>query len=253
MDVCHVILGRPWQFDAGVMYNGKANVYSLEWKGRRLRLLPGVRDSPQSASKSNPASVMQIVSRPNLLLSWKESSTLWALVITDVSPSQTSIIPTDITELLEEFQDVCPQELPAVLPPLRNIQHQVDLQPNASLPNLPHYRLNPMEQQFMQGIIEELLSKQLIQTNISPCTVLALLVPKKNNEWRLCVDSRSINKITIKYRFPVQRIDELIEKLDGASVFASTTYEVAITRFEYVPATNGKLPSKLRLVFMNGL
>ncbi|XP_028552314.1 uncharacterized protein LOC114580044 [Dendrobium catenatum] len=177
MDVCHLILGRPWQFDAGVMYDDRANTYSLEWKGKRLRLLLGAHDGKQPTPNATPASVMQIVSGPTLLLSWRDSSTLWALIVTDATSSPTAQTPDILAELLEEFDDLCPQELSAILPPLRKIQHQIDLHPNASLPNLPHYRLNPTEQQIMQGIIEELLSKQLIQASISPCAVPALLIP----------------------------------------------------------------------------
>ncbi|XP_020700578.1 uncharacterized protein LOC110112629 [Dendrobium catenatum] len=143
LDVCHLILGRPWQIDAGVIYDGRANVYSLDWKGKRLRLLPGSRDGKTSNANTSSAAMMQIVTGPTLLLNWKDESAMWALVTTDVLTSQVTPAPKLVEGLLEEFRDVCPSELPAALPPLRSIQHQIDFIPNASLPNLPHYRLNP--------------------------------------------------------------------------------------------------------------
>lgn len=121
--------------------------------------------------------------------------------------SSQKTLHNDIHQLLQHYQDLTLEEFPAELPPLQDIQHHIEFVPGYSLPNIPHYRLNPKEQQILQDLIDKLLEKQLIRTSMSPCAVLALLVLKKDRSWRMCVDSRASNKITTKYRFPVPHIE----------------------------------------------
>ena len=122
--------------------------------------------------------------------------------------------------MLEEFSDVFPQELPEGLPPLRGIEHQIDLIPGSQIPNKPIYRTNPQEALELQKQVDEILAKGYVRESISPCVVPTLLVPKKDGTWRMCIDSRSVNNITIKYRFPIPRIDDMLDELTGAQWFS---------------------------------
>nr|GEU83270.1 transposon Ty3-I Gag-Pol polyprotein [Tanacetum cinerariifolium] len=113
-----------------------------------------------------------------------------------------------------------PTDIPPGLPLKRSIQHKIDLIPGAALPNKPAYRTNPQETLEIRKQVDKLLEKGLIPESLSQCAVPTLLVPKKNGERRMCMDTRSINRITIKYRFPILRLNDLLDELHGSTVFS---------------------------------
>jgi hypothetical protein len=92
----------------------------------------------------------------------------------------TTPLPRAITNLLQELKDVFPAEIPPGLPPLRGIEHQIDLIPGASLPNRAAYRTNPEETKEIQRQVQELLDNGYVCESLSPCAVPLILVPKKN-------------------------------------------------------------------------
>ncbi|XP_020406471.1 uncharacterized protein, partial [Zea mays] len=92
----------------------------------------------------------------------------------------------------QDYEDVFLQETPAGLPPIRGIEHQIDLTPGAALPNRPPYRTNPEETKEIQRQVQELLDKGFVRESLSPCAVPVILVPKKDGSWRMCVDSKGI-------------------------------------------------------------
>ena len=136
-----------------------------------------------------------------------------------VSNDNNLSLPSMFQSLLQEFDDVFQDEVPKELPPIKGIEHKIDFIPGAVIPNRPAYRANPTETKEIQRQVEELMEKGYIRESLSPCSVPVLLVPKKDGTWRMCVDCRAINKITVKYRHPIPRLDDMLDELHGSCLF----------------------------------
>ncbi|XP_010276232.1 PREDICTED: uncharacterized protein LOC104611026 [Nelumbo nucifera] len=163
MDACHILLGRPWQFDVDAKHLGRKNTYQLKKKGVRYTLLPMAEKNQTKASKAEERNFLTITHRHSKFVrECKDTREVHLLVIKGESMSEPlgeNKIPVEVQGLLDEFHDVVPDKLPNELPPMRDIQQHIDFVPGASLPNLPHYRMSPKENEILQEKIEKLLRK----------------------------------------------------------------------------------------------
>ena len=129
---------------------------------------------------------------------------------------QENMVPPKEMKVLEEFIHVALEELPNGLLPKRDIQHHLDLIPGENFPNQVAYQLNPTQHVDLNKQVIELMQKGLVRESMSQCTILSLLTPKKVGTWRMCTESRAINKITIKWQFLIPWIEDMMDELVGA-------------------------------------
>jgi hypothetical protein len=120
---------------------------------------------------------------------------------------------------LDNFSDIVVDEFPNSFPPIISINHHIDLILGESLPNKSTYRLTPQENEEVKRQVQYFLDKGLFREILSPCAVSTVLSPKKDGGWIICTDLRAINKITIRYRFPLPRMDDLMDCLSGEFFF----------------------------------
>ena len=138
-----------------------------------------------------------------------------------------------LRRIVDEYKEVFPDRLPKGHPPKRDIEHHIETVPGAEPPSRPPYRLGPGEQDEMEEQIRDLLAQGFIRPSASPYGAPILFVPKKDGRWRMCMDYRALNKQTVKDRFPLPRIDQLLDRLGQARVFskldlASGYHQIAV-------------------------
>ncbi|KAD3640682.1 hypothetical protein E3N88_29905 [Mikania micrantha] len=121
--------------------------------------------------------------------------------------------------VVKDFAEVFPDDLPG-LPPERSVQFRIDLIPGATPVAKSPYRLAPSEMQELSNQLQELLDKGFIRPSFSPWGAPVLFVKKKDGTFRMCIDYRELNKLTIKNRYPLPRIDDLFDQLQGAQYFS---------------------------------
>jgi len=176
-------------------------------------------NSEKKVDKGKEKMIINLISYDQIEKSLNESSTCYALVAREAEPETESHISSHIKSILEEFSGVLKNH-PGKLPPIRDIQHVIDLVLRATLPYLSDYRMTHAEHAELQWHVEELLDKRFIKESLSLCVILALLAPKKDDTWCIYVNSRAINKITVKYRFLILHLDDILDLMSDATIFA---------------------------------
>lgn len=131
---------------------------------------------------------------------------------------------------LQDMADVMDIRNSDILPAVKNTDHPIDLQPGTQPPVGPIYPLSPKELQVLHDYIVENLAKHRIRPSQSPAASPVLFVPKKDGSFRLCVDYRGLNKITVKNRYPLPLISEILDRAKGAKFFTKIDVKDAYYR-----------------------
>ncbi|GKB43223.1 putative reverse transcriptase domain-containing protein [Tanacetum coccineum] len=142
--------------------------------------------------------------------------------------------------IIRDFPDVFPEDLSG-LPPTRLVEFQINLIPGVAPVARAPYRLAPSEMKELSEQLKELSDKGFIRPSSSPWGAPVLFVKKKDGSFRMCIDYRELNKLTVKNRYPLPRIDDLFDQLQGSSVYSKidlrSGYHQLRVREEDIPKT----------------
>ncbi|GJY35744.1 putative reverse transcriptase domain-containing protein [Tanacetum coccineum] len=126
--------------------------------------------------------------------------------------------------IVRDFPDVFPKDLPG-LPPVQPVEFQIDLIPGAAFVARAPYRLAPSEMKDLSEQLQELSDKGFIRPSSSPWGAPVLFIKKKDGSFRMCIDYRELNKLTVKNRYPLPRIDDLFDQLQGSNIYSKIDQE----------------------------
>ncbi|GKE14916.1 putative reverse transcriptase domain-containing protein [Tanacetum coccineum] len=145
--------------------------------------------------------------------------------------------------IVRDFPKVFPEELPG-LPSTRQVEFQIDLMPGAAPVARAPYRLAPSEMKELSEQLQELSDKGFIRPSSSPWGASVLFVKKKDGSFQMCIDYRELNKLTVKNRYPLPRINDLFDQLQGSNVYSKidlrSGYHQLRVREENIPKTTFK-------------
>jgi hypothetical protein len=168
-----------------------------------------------------------------------DSSLLQLFSISSVeSAAAVSPVPPQVQELLDEFSSLFAE--PSTLPPRRNCDHSIPLVPGAQPVSIRQYRYSPKLKTEIENQVSELLKTGMIRPSSSPYSSPVLLVRKKDKSWRMCVDYRMLNALTVKTKFPIPVIDELLDELSSAHWFSCLDLRAGFNQIRLAPGEEYK-------------
>ncbi|XP_073135163.1 uncharacterized protein [Henckelia pumila] len=157
--------------------------------------------------------LISVLSMTRLLQKGAEGFIVYTVGVLKASPNLADL------PVVSEFADVFPDEIPG-LPPYREIDFNIELMPGTVPISKVPYRMTPVELKELKDQLEDLLAKGYIRPSVSPWGAPVLFVRKKDDSMRLCIDYRQLNKATVKNKYPLPRIDDLFDQLQGSSVYS---------------------------------
>jgi len=211
-----MVLGKSWLAKFNPSINWRTNTVKFTHGGALHKLTspepPFIHKDPSVAHLFLSAAQLKSIVRKDrpmmFLASIKE--------VLESQPVKSKVF--DASPLVEKYADVF--ETPTKLPPSRAVEHTIETEPGKSPPNRSIYRMAESELRELKKQVEDLLSKGYIRPSSSPYGAPVLFVKKKDGSLRLCVDYRALNQISVKNKYPLPRVDELLDRLHGAKVFS---------------------------------
>ncbi|XP_071702891.1 uncharacterized protein [Rutidosis leptorrhynchoides] len=214
LDICQVIFGSPYLWERNAIFFCREQRYQFEKDGQMFIV---------KNHQTQPTVDLVASGQIRRIVSTSKSFVLLILrpVKNEVEVFTLNSNYTNVTnpfgELMQRYCSLFEER--SNLSPERSISHDIQLVADCSLPNIGMYRTSVLENEEIKKHVEELIIAGVIKPSCSPCGSPVILVPKKDGGWRMCIDYRALNKITIKNRYPLPRIDDLLDQLKHAVIF----------------------------------
>nr|GFA83748.1 putative reverse transcriptase domain-containing protein [Tanacetum cinerariifolium] len=200
-----VIVGMDWQVerDALIVY-GKKEVH-VPYRNKTLMV-----------KSDNSVSRVKVISRIKARKYIERGSQLFIAQVMEKEPAKKQLQDVPV---ICNFPKVFPDDLPG-LPPPRQVEFRIELIPGAAPVARVAYRLAPFELKELSNQLKELSEKGFIHPSSSPWGAPVLFVKKKDESFCMCIDYRELNKLTVKNRYPLPRIEDLFDQLQGSNVYS---------------------------------
>ncbi|KAM5587861.1 hypothetical protein ABKV19_006351 [Rosa sericea] len=204
---CEIVLGASWLRSLG----------DILWNFETMRMKFTVQGSEFQLQGETEAKAMVISCKAMTRLLRKEREAM-LVQMQPTFPSQT-VTPQNpkLQAVINKFSDLF--TTPTTLPPPRAQDHKIELLPNTPPVSVRPYRYPHFQKAEIEKIVQELLDNGVIKPSVSPFSSPVLLVKKKDGTWRMCIDYRSLNAVTVKDKYPIPVVDELLDEVHGSKVF----------------------------------
>ncbi|GKA94837.1 putative reverse transcriptase domain-containing protein [Tanacetum coccineum] len=221
-----VVIGMDWLVDQDAVIVCGKKVVHIPIKNKTL-----VVEGDRSTSR------LKIISCIKASKYIERGHQLFVAHVTEKEPKEKRL---EDVPVIRDFPEVFPDDLPG-LPPPRQVEFKIELIPGAAPVARAPYRLAPSELKELADQLQELSEKGFIRPSSSPWGAPVLFVKKKDGSFRMCIDYRELNKLTVKNRYPLPRIDDLFDQLQGSSVYSKidlrSGYHQLRIREEDIPIT----------------
>jgi hypothetical protein len=216
LDVSDVLLGQLYLWKRHAMYESRPRAVIITL-GNKLYRIPEIAP-PTTISLVTTKQCTKLISqtRKFVFLMIRPQGKRNTVAMT--SRQGPTARKQQMDKVVEEYGDIFTS--PTGVPLHCQVKHPINLTPGAPLPNGPICRCSILENDEIKRQIHELLQKGHIRLSSSPCGSPIVLVQKKDGTWRLCIDYRALNKITVWNRYPIPRIDNLLDQLKGVKYFS---------------------------------
>lgn len=224
-----VLLGMDWleQFSP-MQVNWIDKWMEITVAGQSIRL-QGIVPQTSHCTSITPEQYLGMV---------RQGSLMYSVQLTTADPVTKEPIPAEVQSLIDSFQTIFAE--PSSLPPKRYCDHTIPLIPGAAPVNLRPYRFNPALKNEIEQQVSDMLKFGVIQPSHSAFSSPALLVKKKDGSWRLVIDYRRLNAITIKGTYPMPVIDELLDELAHAKWFTKLDLRAGYHQIRMAPGEEHK-------------